>query len=111
MKKLILVPVLAFGFVFGAVAQEEASAVNEDTAVVASASQDFVEVAVKDLPQEIKDAVAKDHAGHTISKAYTTSDVTTFKLKLVDKAGKIVTVYSDAKGNWIKKDKKDKEGE
>ncbi len=51
MKKLILVPVLAFGFVFGAIAQEEASAVKkEGTKVVASVSQDFVEVAIENLP-------------------------------------------------------------
>ncbi|MFP2995672.1 hypothetical protein ABN763_07160 [Spongiivirga sp. MCCC 1A20706] len=101
MKKLLLVPALALGFVFSVTAQQADEA---ETAVVTSATQDFVEIAVDNLPQAVKDAAAKDYAEHTISKAYATADALTFKLELADKAGETSTVYCDAEGNWIKQE-------
>jgi len=101
MKKLLLVSALALGFVFNVSAQK---ADETETAVVATAIQDFVEVAIDNLPQAVKDAAAKDYAEHTISKAYATADALTFKLELADKAGETSTVYCDAEGNWIKQE-------
>lgn len=63
---------------------------------------DYKEVEVSSLPQAVKDAVAKDLQGATVSKAYANKKGE-YKL-VVTTADKLSqTLYANAKGEWIKK--------
>jgi len=52
----------------------------------------------------VLDAVAKDFAGATISKAAAKEDASEFKLELTKEDGETVEVHCDAEGNWVAKD-------
>ncbi|MDC8002751.1 hypothetical protein POV27_01685 [Aureisphaera galaxeae] len=71
-------------------------------AQVASSQDDYKEVKVSELPQAVKDAIAKDLEGATVSKAYA-NEKGEFKLVVTtaDKLSK--TLYANNKGEWIKK--------
>ena len=71
-------------------------------AQVASSQDDYKEVKVSELPQAVKDAIAKDLEGATVSKAYA-NEKGEFKLVVTtaDKLSK--TLYANSKGEWIKK--------
>lgn len=127
MKKLILSTAILLGGLTAATAQteKEPTAMNEqkqtavetqlenrieaaqdaETAVVAETVQDFKEVKASEVPQTVKDAVAKDFSGATISKAYVNANGE-YKLDLATADKKAATVYSNAKGEWIKNDMK-----
>ena len=127
MKKLILSTAIVLGGLTAATAQtdKEPTAMNEqkqtaveaqvenrieaaqdaETAVVAETVQDFKEVKASEVPQTVKDAVAKDFSGATISKAYVNANGD-YKLDLATADKKAATVYANAKGEWIKNDMK-----
>ena len=102
MKKLFVVPALVLGFVFAS-SNVTANSVNNMESVVINAQDDYIEVAVENLPQPILDAVATDFAGATISSAAAKEDASEFKLMLTKEDGEAVEVYADAEGNWINK--------
>lgn len=64
--------------------------------------KDYKEISVDQVPQAVKDAVAKDYAGATIAKAYVNSNKE-YKLELTA-GGESKKVFADAAGNWISKD-------
>ncbi|OAD90708.1 hypothetical protein A7A78_05135 [Aequorivita soesokkakensis] len=84
---------------------ETADVVDAETAVIAAPVQDFKEVKASEVPQTVKDAVAKDFSGATISKAYVNANGE-YKLDLATADKKAATVYANAKGEWIKNDMK-----
>lgn len=103
MKKLFVLPALAIGLLIGTqniVAQDVA--VNDET-VETVVQDDFVKLAVENLPQPILDAVARDFAGATIAEAAAKKDASEFKLTLTKEDGETAEVYCDAEGNWITK--------
>ncbi|WP_027394902.1 hypothetical protein [Aquimarina latercula] len=102
MKNLFALPVLAFGLLLGTQninAQETSS----DETVEVITQEKYIELAVENLPQPVLDAVAKDFAGATISKAAAKEDASEFKLELTKEDGETVEVLCDAEGNWIGK--------
>ncbi|WP_109302438.1 hypothetical protein [Aquimarina sp. AU474] len=103
MKKLFVLPVLAFGLLIGTqgiTAQEVAS--NDNTEVVTPVQDKYIDLAVENLPQKVLDAVAKDYAGATIESAGAKEDASEFKLVL-KQGEKEMEVFCDADGNWITK--------
>ena len=102
MKKLFVVPALVLGFVFSTSAIT-ANTLTDNTNMEISMQDDYIEVAVENLPQPILDAVAKDFAGATIASAAAKEDASEFKLMLAKEDGETVEVYADAEGNWITK--------
>jgi|SRR5690606_25435280 len=126
MKKLILSAVIVLGGLTAATAQteKETMAMNEQKqsaveakienrldavhgaeAAVEAPVQDYKEVKASEVPQTIKDAVAKDFSGATISKASVNASGE-YKIQLATADSKSVTVYANANGEWIKNDLK-----
>lgn len=126
MKKLILSTAIVLGGLTAATAQDkEPTAMNEqkqtaveaqvesrieaaqdaETAEVAVPVQDYKEVKASEVPQTVKDAVAKDFSGATISKAYVNAQGD-YKIELATADAKKATVYANAKGEWIKNELK-----
>jgi|SRR5690606_7439387 len=130
MKKLILSTAIVLGGLTAATAQTEKeptamnaqkqtavetqvetridAAQDAETAVVATDAtpvQDYKEVKSSEVPQSVQDAVAKDFSGATISKAYVNANGE-YKIQLATADAKSATVYANAKGEWIKNEKK-----
>ncbi|WP_062622891.1 hypothetical protein [Aequorivita aquimaris] len=126
MKKLILSTAIVLGGLTAATAQDkEPTAMNEqkqtaveaqvesrieaaqdaEIAEVAVPVQDYKEVKASEVPQTVKDAVAKDFSGATISKAYVNAQGD-YKIELATADAKKATVYANAKGEWIKNELK-----
>ncbi|VAW10626.1 hypothetical protein MNBD_BACTEROID03-1534 [hydrothermal vent metagenome] len=109
MKKVMLVAVMCLG-TMTAFAQEEAAAeavateveaTQEEATAEAVATQDgFTEVALEELPAGISAALATDHPGATISKAYV-NEAAQYKLEVANEDGTTGTLFADAEGNWI----------
>lgn len=97
----MIVAALALGSMT-AFAQEETP--TEEVAAVATevveAQDSFAEVAVEELPEAITAALATDHPGATISKAYI-NEAAQYKLEVATEDGTAVELYADAEGNWI----------
>ncbi|MHA7056430.1 hypothetical protein ACWGOQ_0004370 [Aquimarina sp. M1] len=103
MKNLFVLPVFAFGLLLGSqsISAEEMS--SKETMEITT-QEKYIELAVENLPQPVLDAVAKDFAGATISKAAAKEDASEFKLELTKEDGETVEVHCDAEGNWVTKD-------
>ncbi len=126
MKKLILSTAIVLGGLTAATAQvKEPTAMNEqkqtaveaqvesrieaaqdaETAEVAVPVQDYKEVKATEVPQAVKDAVAKDFSGATISKAAVNAKGE-YKIELTTADAGKETVYANTKGEWIKNEMK-----
>ncbi len=127
MKRLILSAAILLGGLTAATAQaeKEPTAMNEQTqttvdakvesrliaaqdtenAIVAEAVQDYKEVKTSDLPQTVKDAIAKNFNGATISKAFVNAQGE-YKLELATPDAKKATVKVNKKGELVKNELK-----
>ena len=94
----MLVAVMAFG-TMTVFAQEEANVEAVVTEVVAT-QEDFTELAVDELPEEVATAVTKNYPTATIDKAYV-NEAKQYKLEVSLEDGTSGTLYADAEGNWI----------
>ncbi|UZO81513.1 hypothetical protein NBT05_03330 [Aquimarina sp. ERC-38] len=103
MKKFFVVPALVLGFVFS-VANVTAKENSNNLVEAVIVQDEYIEVAIENLPQPILDAVASDFAGAVISSAAAKEDASEFKLMLAKEDGEVVEVYADADGNWITKE-------
>ncbi len=68
-------------------------------------AQDYKEVKSSEVPQAVKDAVATDFDGATISKAYLNAKGE-YKIDIATADKKATTLYANAQGEWIKNDMK-----
>lgn len=110
MKKLILaVAILAGGVSTFALSNNMLSTETIDIVM----NEEFKEIAVDKLPTAITDAVKKNFASATISKAYVNSSEQ-YKLVLAIDGG-TETIYVDKEGKWLEesaiKTTKKKQGE
>lgn len=97
MKKVILTALFAFSTLF-----TSATAMTHSTTFSVTIENEFKEIATKDLPKSILEAVERDFDGATIQRAFI-NEKNEYKLEItVAEVGK--TIYSDANGNWIKKE-------
>ena len=96
MKKIILsIAILASGVATYAMV----SPVMPTTSINIVMNDEFTEITVDKLPEAVTNAVTKDFATATISKAYVNANGQ-YKLELtIDDASK--TVYADSEGNWL----------
>ncbi len=101
MKKSILLPVVALGLLISTQTMNAQETTAEVAATETVAQTDMVVVAVDDLPDAIKAAVAKDHAEMTIAEAHAAKDGSKYKLILTKEGSEDTTVLCDAEGNWI----------
>lgn len=103
MKKLIVLPIFLVSMIFaqGFYAQEMTQ-IEEGTEMMAQ--DEYVEVAIENLPQPVLDAVASDYAGATITSAAAKEDASEYKLTLTMEEGESMDVYCDPDGNWITKE-------
>ncbi|NJY61183.1 hypothetical protein HC174_00240 [Salinimicrobium sp. CDJ15-81-2] len=114
MKKICLTVVAASAMLFSAQslsAQEVAQAqIEVEETVEQRAQEDFRQIEIQELPAEVQQAVERDFAGATIAEAHVKEKEgeQKFKLKITTAEGEEKELYSDAKGNWIDKDKKEK---
>ena len=72
---------------------------------VAKVEQDYKEVKSSDLPDAVKETIAKDFDGTTISKAYVNAQGE-YKIELASKNAKKATVHVDSRGKLIKNELK-----
>lgn len=72
---------------------------------VAKVEQDHKEVKSSDLPDAVKETIAKDFDGTTISKAYVNAQGE-YKIELASKNAKTATVHLDSRGSLIKNELK-----
>ena len=99
MKKLILVSILSTVMM----STYALPTINtEANFTCQQALQKYEEVKVSELPQPVKDAVAKNFEGATITKAYK-SEKGEFKLVISTADGESQTLHANSKGEWIEK--------
>ncbi len=100
MRKLMF----AIAIVFGTLTITNAQSSSPETptkALLASVQDDYKEVNVSELPQAVKDAIAKDLEGAVVSKAYTNGKGE-FKLVVTTADEMSKTLFINKKGEWKK---------
>ena len=107
MKKLVLVTAMVMGTLTITNAQSSVASTSTEeapTTFTQVSQDDFSEVQVSELPQAVKDAVAKDLEQAVVSKAFVNKKGE-FKL-VVSQAGnkEAKTLYINSKGEGIKKE-------
>lgn len=63
-------------------------------------NDDFSEIAISEVPQTVKDAIAKNFPTATLDKAFV-NDEKQYKLVLSLEDGTAGTLYADEDGNWL----------
>lgn len=113
MKKLILSTAIILGGLTAVTAQTEkkqlatqaSQSVEAQAPKLSAAVQDYKEVNVSEVPSTVKEVVAKNFSDATISKAYVNARGE-YKIQLSTADQKDAFVYTDAKGELIKKELK-----
>ncbi|NNF19995.1 MAG: hypothetical protein HKN61_09465 [Flavobacteriaceae bacterium] len=100
MKKLMFAAVLSLGSLTAFAQQDTQSVQGEGTEVVATAQDNYSEIAVEEVPQAVSDAVEKNYPTATIDKAYKNEE-NQFKLEVSLQDGTTGTLYADEQGNWL----------
>lgn len=103
MKKYFVVPAMAFGLLVYA-NNLSAKELYTLPAIEVTLQDEYIDVAVENLPQAVLDAVAKDLPGATITSAGAKEDASEFKLVVAKDDGEAAEIYCDAEGNWITKE-------
>lgn len=101
MKKFFIAVALITAFGVSAVSAQNPTAPQTQTTTTAKDS--FKEMKTEDLPQAVKDAVAKQYEGKTIKSASVkeAAGVKTFKVTLADAEGKTSEVLFNEKGEVL----------
>lgn len=97
MKKLVFATALTLGSLTATIA---ATPVFHDGIMETVIVSEFVEIQNSEVPQPVLDALAKDHAGATLDKAYVNEEKQ-YKLDITQGDGTTATLYADAEGNWL----------
>lgn len=115
MKKLCLNLFAASAILFStqSISAQEVPQVEVEETVEQRVQDDFRQIEIQELPAEVQQAVERDYAGATIAEAHVKEHEgeQKFKLKVNTVEGEEQELYSDAQGNWIEKDEKDKDRE
>lgn len=113
MKRLILSAAIVLGGLTAVTAQTEKKALATQTSqtvetnvpTLSAAVQDYKEVNVSEVPQTVKEVVAKNFIDATISNAYVNAKGE-YKIQLATADQKDAVVYTDAKGQLVQKELK-----
>ena len=107
MKKLVLVTAMVLGTLTTTNAQSSLAGTSTEeapTTLTQVSQDDYREVKISELPQAVKDAVAKDLEEAVVSKAFA-NEKGEFKLVVTAANGKEAkTLHINSKGEWIKKE-------
>lgn len=101
MKKVLIAVALIAAFGFSAVNAQDPT--NEPQTQTTTVKDSFKEMKTEELPQAVKDAVAKQYEGKTIKSAYVkeADGVKTYKVTLADAEGKTSDVLFNENGEVI----------
>lgn len=82
-----------------------------ETPFVETQQTEYTQIEEQDLPNEVREAVARDHQGATLSEIYSAEEAgeVTYKLVVSTEDGETKELFADAEGNWIQKDDQDLE--
>ncbi|MGB5821761.1 MAG: hypothetical protein WBG90_19920 [Saonia sp.] len=97
MKKLVFATALALGSLTAISAN---TPIFHDGIMEVIMAQDFTEIAIEELPAPITEALATDHPGATINKAYVNGEAQ-YKLEVTKEDGSAAELMADAEGNWL----------
>lgn len=100
MKKIVLAAAIVLGG-FTTFATS-AFAMNHTDAIVITAQEEYKEIKAEELPQAVRDALARDFETATLDKAYVNAKQE-YKLDIIVD-GAASTLYADKDGNWIEKE-------
>lgn len=101
MKKLVLTVTLAvLTSGVSVYALESNNNNNSNEIIMTVVNDEFKEIAIKDLPAAVSEAISKDFSSGTVIKAYVNaSEQYKIEIKVDEKE---TVVYADKKGNWLK---------
>lgn len=100
MKKSIFIVLFSLG-ALTAFAQEETDQLQEEaTEQIAGAQDNYSEITMDELPDNVTAAVEQNYPNATISKAYSNED-NNFKLEVAMEDDTLATLYLDSEGNFI----------
>ena len=104
MRKLILTVTVAIftGGISNAVFANENINNNSDPIVTVIMSDDFKEISIKELPENVVNAILKDFTKAKVAKVYVNGSEQ-YKIELVVDDAKSV-VYADKEGTWLKEE-------
>lgn len=98
MKKVILTALFAFSTLSVLATTTDVNPTNFNVVI----KNEFKEIALKDVAKPVLEALEKDFSGATIQRAFI-NEKNEYKLEIT--LGEVAkTIYSDANGNWIKKE-------
>ncbi|MEL6916469.1 MAG: hypothetical protein AAFO99_01940 [Bacteroidota bacterium] len=97
MKKLVFATAIAIG---GLASASATTPIFHDGIMEVVMIQDFTEISIEELPAPIVAALAKDHPGSTIDKAYV-NEQAQYKLEVTIEDGSSMELIADADGNWL----------
>lgn len=103
MKKSILT--VAVAILFSGVSISATNINNKNISeeiIVMTLNDDFKEIALKDLPEAVSNAILKDYATAMVGKAYVNGSEQ-YKITLTIDGTENV-VYADKEGNWLKEE-------
>ncbi|WP_024479147.1 hypothetical protein [Cellulophaga baltica] len=99
MKQLVFATALAIGSL-GTITATETTPIFHDGIMEGIFAQDFSEIKIEALPEEITAALAKNFPGSTISQAFVNEEAE-YKLIVTSETGEEMELYADAEGNWL----------
>ncbi|AIY12308.1 MULTISPECIES: hypothetical protein [Cellulophaga] len=99
MKQLVFATALAIGSL-GTITATETTPIFHDGIMEGIFAQDFSEIKIEALPEEITAALAKNFPGASISQAFVNEEAE-YKLIVTSETGEEMELYADAEGNWL----------
>ena len=101
MKKVLAALVMVLGTGSSVVFAQE---VNNSSAIVAEAQDEFVKIDPTELPQAVMQTLAKDYEGASVKEAYVkeTEETTLYKIIIVTQDGQEAETLLNEKGEIVK---------
>ncbi|MBA6315387.1 hypothetical protein [Cellulophaga baltica] len=99
MKQLVFATALAIGSL-GTITATETTPIFHDGIMEGIFAQDFSEIKIEALPEEITAVLAKNFPGASISQAFVNEEAE-YKLIVTSETGEEMELYADAEGNWL----------
>lgn len=103
MKKILIAVAVAISTAIGSNAVYAETQETPKTETTATAEDSFKAIPVDELPQAVKDSVARKYNDLTIKAAFVkgTEDAKTYKVTLADSEGNTADILLDGKGEII----------
>ncbi len=99
MKTLVFATALTIGS-FATISAAASTPIFHDGIMEAIIAEEFTEINVSEVPAAISEALAADHPGAAITKAFKNEE-SQYKIEVTKEDGTAVVLHADAEGNWI----------